>query len=673
MKPIKILSLIVLLCMSKMTAQEFKLGKVSIAELEQKVHPKDSSATAAILYKKGSSRIEYDPSDGFITVTEVETRIKIYKKEGYDWANQKVWYYYANGFKEKVSFSDAATYNLVNGKIEKTKLKSDGTFDEVVNKFRGQKKITMPNVKEGSVIEFSYQVRSPSDRMIRGWDFQTSIPVNYSEFKTYVPEYYVFNVKQKGYVFPKVTTEKAPKSILISSKERVSSGGGFSTTRTEFSTDKIDYTETQTTYLATDFPAMKDEAYVNNIDNYTSSIQHELSMTKFPNAQIKTYSTDWNSVVKTIYEYDDFGPELNKTGYFEEDLKKLLADKNTIDEKIMTIFNHVKTNVKWNDYTGYSCDNGVKKAYKEKTGNIADINLMLTAMLRYAGLTANPVLVSTRSNGISIFPNRTAFNYVIAAVETPNGNVLLDASDKFATPNILPFRALNWSGRLIRKDGSSEEVDLMPKKASNDIIFMTYEVDPDGKVKGKTRRQCTDYVAMLTRGRIDGVKEEEYLEKLENHNKKIEISDYVRTNEKEVLLPTIETYSFTGNDLCEVIGGKIYVSPMLFFTEEKNPFKQEEREYPVDFGFPFTDKYNITLKIPEGFTAEVLPAPVVINMQDNLGSFKFNIAANENVLQINIQHQINEAIVSTEQYDMLKEYYKGMIAKETEKIVLKRI
>lgn len=656
--------------MSAVTAQEFKLGKVSIAELEQKVHPKDSSAAAAVLYKKGSTRIEYDPSDGFITLTEVETRIKIYKKEGYDWANQKVWYYYASSFRERVSFSDAVTYNLVNGKIEKTKLKSDGTFDEVINKFRGQKKITMPNVKEGSVIEFSYQVRSPSDRMIRDWDFQTSIPVNYSEYKTYVPEYYVFNVKQKGYVFPKVTTDKKPREIVFNNKER---SGGLGVAQTNFTQDRVPYTETQTTYVATNFPAMKDEVYVNNIDNYTSSVQHELSMTKFPNAQMKTFSTDWNSVVKTIYDYDDFGPELNKTGYFEEDVKKILVGKNTIEEKILVIFNHVKANVKWNDYTGYSCDNGVKKAYKEKTGNIADINLMLTAMLRYAGLTANPVLVSTRSNGISIFPNRTAFNYVIAAVETPNGNVLLDASDKFTTPNILPFRALNWSGRLIRKDGSSEEVDLMPKKASNDIVFMTYSIDPDGKVTGKTRRQCTDYIAMLTRDKIDGVKEEEYLEKLENQNRKIEISDYTRTNEKDILLPTIETYSFTGNNLCDVIGGKIYVNPMLFFTEEKNPFKQEVREYPVDFGFPFADKYNITLKIPEGFTPEVLPAPVVINMQDNLGSFKFNIAVNDNVLQINIQHQINEAIVSTEQYEMLKEYYKGMIAKETEKIVLKRI
>ncbi|CAA9199944.1 hypothetical protein FLA105534_02884 [Flavobacterium bizetiae] len=673
MKTIKLFSLsILLLFISKVTGQEFKLGKVSIAELQQKVHPKDSSAAAAILYKKGKTRLEYDVNNGFLTVTEVETRIKIYKKEGYDWANQNVLYYNESDFKEKVSFSDAVTYNLVDGKIEKTKLKSDGVFDEVVNKYRARKKITMPNIKEGSVIEFSYIIRTPSDRVIREWDFQTSIPVNYSEFKTYIPEYYVFNSRQKGYVFPKIITAKESKTIVFQNKERTG-GGGFSAVKTDYSVQNVNYTETQTTYVAVDFPAMKDEAFVNNIDNYTSSIQHELSMTKFPQAETKLYSVDWDAVVKTIYKYDDFGSELNKTGYFEEDLKKKLEGKNTSEEKILVVFNHVKENVKWNDYFGYNCDSGVKKAYKEKTGNIADINLMLTAMLRYAGLTANPVLVSTRSNGISIFPNRTAFNYVIAAVETPNGNVLLDASDKFSTPNVLPFRALNWYGRLIRKDGSSEEVDLMPKKSSNDVVFMNYSIDAEGKITGKTRRQCTDYNAMITRDNVSGLKEDEYLEKLENKNNKIEISDYSRTNEKDLLLPIIESYSFTGNNLCEVIGGKIYISPMLFFTNEKNPFKQDVREYPVDFGFPFTDKYNITLQIPEGFTAEVLPEPVVMNMEDNLGSFKFNIAPAGNGLQINIQHQINEAIVSTEKYEMLKEYYKNMIAKQTEKIVLKRI
>ncbi|WP_343592524.1 DUF3857 domain-containing protein [Flavobacterium sp.] len=235
MKIIKLLSLSwILLVAPKAISQEFKLGKVSIAELEQKVHPKDSSAAAAILYKKGISRMEFDQNEGFCIVTDVEARIKIYKKEGYEWANQSVWYYNQTNLKERVFFSDAVTYNLVNGKIEKTKLKSDGSFDEVLSKFRGLKKITMPNVKEGSVIEYHYSIRCPSDNIIRDWDFQTSIPVNYSEFKIAYPEYYVFKPRQKGYIFPKVSTTKNSKSLTINSKER---GTGL-VSRTEFYNDK---------------------------------------------------------------------------------------------------------------------------------------------------------------------------------------------------------------------------------------------------------------------------------------------------------------------------------------------------------------------------------------------------------------------------------------------------
>lgn len=658
-----------MLFISKISAQEFKLGKVSIAELEEKVHPKDSSTVAAILYKKGKSKIVYDPNDGFVTITEVETRIKIYKKEGYDWATEKVWYYSYNNLSERVSFDDAFTYNLVDGKLEKTKLKNEGIFEEKLNKYKSVKKITMPNVKEGSVIEFSYIIRTPSDQLIRDWNFQESIPVNYSEFVTYIPEYYVFNSRFKGYIFPKTTTKLNMKTITFNSKER-SEGRN---TQTTFTTDKLDYNENQTSYIAENFPAMKEEAYVNNINNYISSIEYELALIKFPNAMPKPYSTDWNSVVKTIYEYEDFGPELNKTGYFEEDLKIALAGKNTDNEKITAVLNHVKSNVKWNDYYGYACDNGVKKAYKEKTGNIADINLMLTAMLRSAGFNANPVLLSTRSNGIALFPNRNAFNYVIAAVELPTGKVLLDASDKFSAPNILPVRTLNWKGRLIRKEGSSEEVDLMPTKNSIDNIFMNYTVDSEGKITGKSRRQCTDYNAMIIRSNFDGVKQDDYLEKLENRSAKIEINDYTRTNEKDVLLPTVETYSFTGNNLCDVIGDKIYLSPMLFLTNDKNPFKQEVREYPVDYSYPFTDKYNITITIPKGYAVESIPTAAFVSMENNLGTFKFDIAANGDLLQLAILHQINDAIVSTEAYEMLKEYYATMVAKETEKIVLKRI
>ncbi|SFD41193.1 DUF3857 domain-containing protein [Flavobacterium phragmitis] len=669
MKLPKLINAIFLLfVVSTVTAQEFKLGKVSVAELQQKVHPKDSAAVAAILYKKGTSRFIYDKDQGFVIVTDVENRIKIYKKEGYDWANQDVFYYISGGVEESVVFSDAVTYNLVDGKIEKTKLKTEGTFKENRSKYSGHKKITLPNVKEGSVIEYRYTIKSRHLSFMRDWDFQEEIPVNYSEYVTYIPEYFVYNVRQKGYILPKVKSEFIQGSFTVYEKERDLVSG-----KPSYSTFKKEYQEAKTTYVAENFPAMKDEVFVNNVNNYMSSLQFELAMTKFPNESIKPYSTDWNSVVKTIYEYDDFGPELNKTGYFEEDLKSLLATAKSNEERILLILNFVKSNVGWNGINGYSCDNGVRKAYKEKTGNIADINLMLTAMLRHAGLKANPVLVSTRSNGIAFFANRTAFNYVIAAVETDQGNILLDASSKYSSPNILPLRALNWQGRLIRKDGTSEAVDLMPNTISNDNVFVNYTIDPTGKIDGKVRRQCTEYNAMVFRNNFESVKQDAYLEKLENESGKIEISDYSRTNEKELLLPTIESFSFTGSNLCDLIGDKIYINPMLFFAKTSNPFKQEVREYPVDFGYPFMDKFNITIKIPDGFTVESLPQSGALTMEDNLGAFKYHIVQNESVLQLSISHQINEAIVSNEQYDMLKEYYKGMVAKETEKIVLKRI
>lgn len=659
---------------SKITAQEFKLGKVSVAELEEKAHAKDTSAVAAILYRKGVSRVEYSTNEGFVMMTNVECRIKIYKKEGYNWANQNVSYYVGDKMsRESVTFSDAVTYNLVAGKIEKVKLKSDGVFDENVDKYYNRKKITMPNVKEGSVIEYKYTIKSPSIGSMRDWYFQTSIPVNYSEFTTRIPEYYVFNAKQKGYIFPVVTVDKETASIVFVNKERSEPGGFGYAMKTTFSNEKVDYVETKTTYIAKNLPAMKEEGYVNNIYNYTSAIEHELSVKKFPNKPVELFSADWNSVVKTIYNYDSFGPELNKTGYFEDDLKVLLTNVNTQDEKIKAILNFVKSRVNWNGYSDYGCDNGVKKAYKEKTGNIADINLMLTAMLRFSGLKANPVLVSTRSNGIAMFPNRTAFNYVIAAVETDKGVILLDGSSKFSTPNILPFRALNWMGRLIRKDGTSEEVDLMPNKQSFDNIAINYSVTPEGGVVGKTRRQYTDYNAMIFRNNVDNVKEDSYLEKLENENDKIEISEYNRLNEKEFELPTVENFSFTGSNLCEVIGGKIYISPMLFYTQKENPFKQEKREYPVDYGFPSSDKYNITIQIPDGYMVESLPEPVAIAMEDNLGTFKFMAAVSQNTLQLVVTHQINAAIIPAEYYSMLQGYYKGMVDKVNEKIVLKRI
>ncbi len=654
-----------------LSAQKYELGKVTIDELKEKAHPLDTSAVAAILFKKGEVRFEYSENNGFELITKVICKIKIYKKEGYDWANHAERYYIGGNVKESVNFSDAITYNLVDGKIEKTKLKSNGEFDEKINKFWGRRKITMPNVKEGSIIEYKYEIVSSSIGSIDEWRFQTIIPVNYSEFKTFIPEYYVFNVNQKGFIFPKVTTDANQKSVALTNKSTSNFNNGNMST--SFSQSEMKYVETKKVYIAENLPAMKEEDFVNNINNYTSSISHELSMIKYPNEPMKSLSTNWAAVTKTIYDNESFGSELNKTGYFEDDLKAILSGVNSRDEKIAIIYNFVKSRVKWNEYNSYYCDEGVRKAYKDMTGNVAEINLMLTAMLRYAGVDANPVLVSTRSNGVALFPNRTAYNYVISAVEIDNGLVLLDATSKNALPNILPIRDLNWFGRMIRKDGTSAEVDLMPKMISKDVVNLLATIKADGTIEGKIREQYFDYNAYIFRTQFADLTKESQLERIEKKYKGLEIDEYDFTNRTELDKPIVENYSFKHNNSIEIIGDKMYFSPLLFFALTENPFKQETREYPIDFSYPTEDKYMITITIPDGYAVETLPQSVSIPMSDNNGALKYMVTSKDKQIQLSVTMDINSAIIPSDYYGELKAFFAEVVKKQTEKVVLKKV
>ena len=61
--------------------QNFELEKVTKVELEEKVHPTDSSAVAAILFKKAKTKFNYSQKTGFSVETEFSIKIKIYKKK----------------------------------------------------------------------------------------------------------------------------------------------------------------------------------------------------------------------------------------------------------------------------------------------------------------------------------------------------------------------------------------------------------------------------------------------------------------------------------------------------------------------------------------------------------------------------------------------------------------
>ena len=366
----------------------------------------------------------------------------------------------------------------------------------------------------------------------------------------------------------------------------------------------------------------------------------------------------------------NFGKELKKTNYFADDLQNLLQNKNNQTDKINAIFNFVKNKVKWNNYYDYFTHEGVKTAYKNGNGNVAEINLILVSMLREAGINANPVLVSTRSHGIPIFPTIEGFNYVIAGIELPNKTILLDATEKYSSVNNLPKRVLNWQGRIVRKNGTSDFIDLFPTVYSLDKKRIGITMEPNGTIKGNARFSYKNLNGILFRNRFDKLVNSELIKALENDYSPIEISKANLFNSDKLDKPLLISMKFTAENQTEIINNKIYFSPLFFLEEKENIFKSDERKLPIDFASPWMDNYSIQITIPDGYKVETLPKNEIIETENNIADFKYTITTKENKIILNVITRVSFPIIPANLYKAFKDIYSKRVKKMKEKVVL---
>lgn len=671
----KLTYLLVVLAINWTSAQDYRFGKVSLEELKETAYPQDAEANAAILYLNQKTYYDFVQKEGFVQVTEVFKRIKIYNKDGFDWATEEIELRDNGSKRETVSNLKAVTYTLENGKIESTRLKKDGMFDERSNKYWKTSKFTMPNIKDGCIVEFEYKIISPYIA-IDDINLQFGIPIKELDMYVRVPEYYNFNryINPRAAYIPKITDSKVNRkeNLQIRNHENhavMNLGSGQS----NFSNEKWEFLENKTEIKLSNIPALKNENYVGNLNNYRTKLIWEYAYSKDLQGIITNYASTWDDVTKTIYDDSNFGAQLKLTNYFEDDVAALIKGTTKESEKINLIFDFVKSKVKWNDYNGYTTDNGVRKAYKEGVGNVADINLMLTAMLRYANINANPMLVSTRSNDVPLFPATGGFNYVVAAVEVLNDVIILDATDKFATPNVLPVRAINWQGRIIRDAGSSTWFDLTPKDVVKETVLLNVKINEDLSIDGKVMSQLTSFAAKNFRSKYENYNQKEKVMDLEKDKGEIEVSNYEIRDMEVVDKPIMYTYDYNLKNGVEQIGDKVFVTPMLFFAPKENPFKQDDRVYPIDFVYAFNEKYQVNVMIPDGFMVESLPQSSVIQFQGRSADFKYIAEQNGNMLQFMITFDLSQSFILPAEYADFKEFYQQITEKQTEKIVLKKI
>ena len=666
--------LIILLLLTSVTttqAQNFNFGKVSKEELEETQHPLEPEANAAVLYKSENVFFMFSKQEGFTQVREVSKRIKIYNKEGYDYATEKLRFYNENSSsRENISRLNGYTYTLKNGSVEKIKLKKESIFENEINKYWATKSFTMPGVEEGCIIEYEYTIKTPFMN-INDLIIQYDIPVNKIEVKVTIPEYFNYNKVSnlRAKIQPVIEEDTKRRKETINSVSRGESLVGNSS----FNSSSLDFIENIYKINMDNIPSLKEEPLVDNMENYRSKLALEYAYFKSPDGVIKPYSTTWDKITEKINKSESFGDQLAIKNYFKDDLSNILKEAKSDSEKIIAIFEHVKSKVKWNSFIGYNTHDGVKKAYKDGVGNVAEINLILISMLKEAGINAHPVLLSTRDNGVPLFPTRDGFNYVICAIEDSNNLIYLDATQQHANPNILPARAINWLGRIVRDDDTSDWVQLSPKAMSKEIISLSYNLNEDLTETGKLRKRLTNYLAYNFRNKNAKRNKDEFIQNIESDNSGLTIKELNLTDAENYYKPVTYDYEFDFDGAAEEIADKIYVSPLALLSSEENPFIQDTRNYPIDFITPISSKYIVNISIPEGYEVEFLPEATSVKFNVEGASFNYFIKQAGKNIQIIVDTEIKQTLILSKEYQDFKKFYQLLKDKEAEKIVLKKV
>jgi hypothetical protein len=294
--------------------------------------------------------------------------------------------------------------------------------------------------------------------------------------------------------------------------------------------------------------------------------------------------------------------------------------------------------------------------------------MLLIALLREAGLKADPVLTATKSYKMPIFPTLEGFNHIIAAVVLNDKRILLDATQQYAKPGQLSQNVRNWEGRLIRSDGSSEKINLFVTKHVQEQIMINATVTDDGEIMGEMRQRLLGENEISFRKKFKPLAPQEQKALITQNLKLENVSDFELESSFDKYAEV--SLKFESSDEVEEIGGKWYVAPLLFLTKTENPFVKENRETPIDFNYPSIERKIINITVPENYALQSQPAPVKLVMDGNLGEYSLNISQQGAIIQISSILQINRPLFPPSDYETIRSFYSQMLEKQKEKIVL---
>jgi Domain of Unknown Function with PDB structure (DUF3857) len=622
-----------------------KFGKISDKEIAMKSYDKDPDAPAVVLFDKGYF------SRGNFNGFEKHIRIKIFKKEAYDKANFRI--VFNRGTEESLADVKASCFNDENGKLVETKTTSDNIHDEQLTKDIYVRKITIPNVKEGSIIELKYTINNPD---MKDWTFQDDIPTIWSEYELLIPDYYFFT---------KIGQGSTPYTVNETDKK----------TETVAGTNFI-YGLYVHHWIQKDVPAIKSEKYISSLEDYRTKLSFHLQEVQFPGSLTKKIIGTWEETSKKLMDDTDFGDFIDKKSALKDELPNIIKEGMTPTEKVQAVYEYVGKNFEVQDYSFspiYATATFRELKQKRKV-TTSEMNLIFLNMLKTLGISATPVITRSRDNGRigTTLAALRRYNRVIANVKIEKDTFFVDASGYPQPMKLLPLNALSGYGiEILAKEKYAVAIP-QSKIATRRYTQANFALNTEGVLDGDINLTYSGYDAVQTRKMVKEEGEEKFVKNtLKDLLTDGKLGAYKFENtESLVEAPMKGNVKLTTSAYVNKTGDKIFINPLLSFSEKENPFKMENRKFDIDFGAPKGEYYQISLTLPEGYSVEEAPKSERMALPEGDIKFEYLIDIKDNKITINSKFNIKRTNFTAEDYPILRELYAKMTNKMNEQIVL---
>jgi len=632
-----------IICFGQKGNDSLSFGNITQTEIKMSACDFDKNAEAVVLFDVEEVKCVIYPASIYTDVDR-HIRIKILNDKGLDQANIKITYFsYLKT--EAISNIIAQTYNAdAAGKLTAVKLDKKNIYDKEVNKRVSQRIFTFPEARKGSIIEYSYRISSSVEGGLRNWNFQKSIPVKFSRYTTNFPE--------------EIEVNSEAKCVLPVLREYRKEG----------------YNNVHT-FTMRNVPALRDEPYISCEDDYLQRMESRVVAINIPGQRRINLTRSWRSIVRELMNDEDFGQQLTRNIPRTDSLEMALKKIDSPYQKMATIFRYVRNNMQWNGRSSIWALAGVKSAWKEKKGTTGEINLILINLLKDAGLNVRPILVSTRDNGAvnTYTAGYDQFDKVMAFVKINEQEYVLDATDKYASPDLIPWEVMFSQGLIIERPETFEWGwhDLWnEKKQFNNLIIINATITDKGIMDGSASVYCYEYARSK---RLPDLKQgkEKYIEKyFTTANPGIKVDSVTFENENIDTMPLAQNIKFT--QTLSSSGEYKYFNTNLFTGLEKNPFTADYRFSDIFFGANQTYTIVENFTIPDGYAFDELPKNIKMIMPDTSIVFSRIMGANEEQLAMRTTLQFKKPFYKAEDYGYFREFYKKLFDLLNEQIVIKK-